>query len=133
MTNSEHLADRRVKALRCYFGLSAVGIRSNQLRHPIKTALYRACCRPVIAYGTENLALTDTDLRKAQRVEGNAVKTMLSIPKFASTTRLLDALRIEPVSELVQRSKLTLFAGLTENGYTKCIIEASTKCIDRPI
>ena len=50
------------------------------------------------------MALTNTDLLKTQRAEGNAMKTMLAIPEFASTTLLLDALKIEPLSEFIQGS-----------------------------
>ena len=125
LTNGEHLADRRLKSLRSFYGLTEVGMRSRQLNYQIETALYQACCKPTIAYRNENLALTNTDLLKAQRAEGIVVKTMLAIPKYASTSRLLDALRIEPVSEFIQRSKLALYERLNNNAFTKRVIHAA--------
>ena len=103
-----------------------MGILSRKLRYSIKPTLFNACCKPVIAYGNENCALTNTDLLKAQGVEGNSIKKMISLPEFASTTRLLDALRVLAVSELIRRLKLSLFDRLTKNRFTKSIMDEST-------
>ena len=87
------------------------------------------CCRPVLAYGVENLSLIQTDSMKAKRAEGNIVKNMFPITKYARTTPLLDALKIESIDDYTNRAKLELFIRLNRNPHTSAAI---TETFARP-
>ena len=91
MTSGDHIAERRLKALRSFFSLGNIGLRSPQLKMSIKSDLYKTCCRPILTYGIENLSITQTDSKKVKRAEGNIIKNMFSITKYARTTPLLES------------------------------------------
>ena len=85
------------------------------MNYETKTALFKACCRPVITYGLENMVLTDTDIQKVKRNEGNMIKNMLNLPKQARSTPLLDALKIVPFAEYARIAKLELVVRIANN------------------
>ena len=128
MTNDSHIAERRLKVIRA--ALSKFGIRNPCLRPDIKADLFNACCRLFHSYGIENLTTTVTDLAKMRRAEGNVVKSVIAVPKFARTTPVMDALRIEPIDKFAFRSKLLFLARLCRNPHTRAIVDQALHLAD---
>ena len=122
LNNTSQLEVRRKKANGAFFGLKKVGILSSHLDVHVKSLLFKAYSRPILYYGMENMVLNKTEAKTIQSLEGILVKRMLNVGKTSRTSQLLRAIKIEPAADKIDVIKLSFYARLVDNQYTKQII-----------
>jgi len=87
--------------------------------------------RPIILYGMENYQLSQNQLNKIKTVEANNLKKLLSLPRYARTTPLYEALRIQPPEDFIKSQKLSFYIRLRSNNYTNSVMnQLSINCFD---
>ena len=86
-----------------------LAVRGVPLR--VKGKIYRACVQSVLMYGSETWALRVEDMNKLKRAERGMIRIMCDVnPKLQKPSEeLISLLGIDPVSDLVVRSRLRWF------------------------
>jgi hypothetical protein len=89
-----------------------------------KAFLYTTYLRPFLLYGIENYNLNANETKSIKRAESNCLKKALKLSTRIKTTELLLALKIVSTKQL----KLAFFIRLTNNSYTRSIIDKILRC-----
>jgi hypothetical protein len=99
-----------------------VGLEEQSMRPETKAFIWKTYIRPVIYYGSENIYLNKSDVKKIQTMEAVMIKRMLKISPRTKNTHLLFALNIEPAAIKNEKLKLNFFHRLNDNEFTKKIV-----------
>ncbi len=101
----EHI-EKRMKATNGMTAkLNCMNLTSLHIHPKTKAQLFRTYFRPILTYGTENMALDTQEINQLKRMEGNCLKRVLKIPTRCRTTDLFDSLRIEQSADYFLRMK----------------------------
>ena len=71
--------------------------------------------------------MTEAEISRLQRHEGNIVKTLIGIRKRARTTKLLEANKIETMRERIDDIKLKFYKRIMNNDITREIYREADK------
>ena len=93
----------------------------------VKARLFSTYIRPILMYGTENCDLNSRQMEAIQVTEGNIIKRMLAIPRKSRTIPLFQALRLQSTSLKIVKQKQNFFIRLSENQYTRTLLEGICK------
>jgi len=104
--------------------LNCMNLTSLHIHPKTKAKLFRTYIRPILTYGTENMALDRQEINQIKRMEGNCLKRMLKIPTRCRTTDLFDSLRIEQSADYLLRMKLKFLLRLDSNDLIRPICES---------
>ena len=121
-SKNEHLDERHKKITQAYYSMASAIFKSRATSLCVKSALYKAICRPTHLYGIENFRLRTKEAKTITTGENNLVKRMSGL---STRTRVLHALSIEPVPRTIQRAKINFFNRLQANKYTCSLIQAA--------
>jgi hypothetical protein len=98
---STHVEKRITACRRRIYGLSSVGMCYPGLSSEVKAYIWNTVGAPMILYGMESVPLSSADLKQLQSAQGSIVKRVMGIPKHSHHTRLLTALHIPRVDNLI--------------------------------
>jgi len=110
--NSELRINKTTKAS---FALSTIGWQNWKMTTNIKSFLYNTFCRPTLLYSAEINSYSKTQTVKMQQVEGTTIKRALGLSKYASTSKILNALGIINLDAALKQSKVRFFGQLIKN------------------
>ena len=99
--NDEHI-NRRVSACRkAFYSLQAAGSCSKGL--DIQTSIYvwNATCKSLLLYSCESLYLNSKNLHVLNKLQGKLIKCIVGIGARYHTSSLLQALRVENISNVI--------------------------------
>ena len=121
-TNKDHLQERRIKMWRAYFSIKKeIGLEGKDIKPLLKAHLIKTFIRPIAYYGLENISMSETDIKKMQKMENNMIKRTLNISARTRSKNLLYAMSIEPVEIKLKMLKLKFVKRILANEFTKKI------------
>jgi len=129
--STAHIKKRSNLAYAASAQLTNTGYTSLWVNAAVKARLLTTFIRPIILYGMENYQLSQNQLNKIKTVEANNLKKLLSLPRYARTTPLYEALRIQPPEDFIKSQKLSFYIRLRSNNYTNSVMnQLSINCFD---
>ena len=121
-TNKDHLQERRIKMWRAYFSIKKeIGLEGKDIKPLLKAHLIKTFIRPIAYYGLENISMSETDIKKMQKMENNMIKRTLNISARTRSKNLLYAISIESVEIKLKMLKLKFVYRIWTNEFTKKI------------
>ena len=121
--NKAHIDKRKKAAITALARLNRLGFTSQNIHPNMKGHLYNTYIRPVLYYGLENYHLNKYEKNALKRIEGNIIKTMNGVPTRCRSSCLMNALKIEPSHQRLEKLKCDFFTRLNQNTYTKSILD----------
>ena len=119
----EQFLDSKIdKCCRAFHSLNRFGCKANGLAPKVIASIFKTYCQPIVTYCVEALHIGKTKLKAYDSRQATLVKTFVGLSKYASTTPLLHALRINTVSHLYYKMKLVLLRQLANNRLTNQIL-----------
>jgi hypothetical protein len=106
------------------FAMSKIGINSIKMNYRTKSFLYRVYGRSSLGYSMENVYISKKLLSWMAKEESLILQRMLYLTKYASTTKVLRAMELEPIDYFITMKKLKFFIQLTTNMSTREILNA---------
>ena len=103
--------------------LNKIGFNNYRMKASLKSFLYKVYSRSTLKYGFENVYFNKKLINEIKGHEGTMIKRALYLPKYCSTTAILNALNIQPVDMLIKKCKLNFLLGLTKDKLTYKILE----------
>ena len=101
---------------KAFFMIRNIGLHKNIIEPTCLGFIYKQYCQSIINYGLEVVSISKTVLKQLDIRQGILIKMSLGLSKFSRTRPLLDALNINPVSELYYKFKY-LFRKQINNNY----------------
>lgn len=109
LQSSIHIEKRISLSRQRIYGLAAVGMSYPGLASDVKTYLWKTIGVPMMTYGMETIPLSKRDLKTLNSTQGAVVKRVMGIPKRSHHTRLLDALRLKTIDDIINTNTQKLY------------------------
>ena len=101
-----------------FYSLNGIGLRQFAMSPLSIAKIYRIYCQPKFLYGLEMIYISQNTLRELNSMQASLVKMNLGLSKFAKSSPLLDALRIESVKQLYHKFKILFVKQLQQIPFT---------------
>ena len=105
---TDHIDSRIKSARRAYYGLQSAGVCCDGVASKPLSHIYKVEIQPILTYGCAAISKDNRSVKSLEKTQGVLLKRALSIPKNRRNSRLLAALGIEKIEQLVKRQQLTL-------------------------
>jgi len=122
-SNKIHVDTRCEKALKAMAIIKSKGLAEKLIHALTKSQLYKSFIMPILTYGIELVTLSKKEFNQMRITESNIIKNLLNVRSSCRTKPIMDALRIETLARRITKMKLSLFVRLSENEYTKLVID----------
>ena len=122
-SNITHIETRCDKALKAAAMIRTKGLCEKQIHSFLKGQMFKSFIMPILTYGMDLITLNKQEFNKLRITESNIIKRFINVRSSARTKPIMNALKIESLERRITKMKLSLMARLTENHYTKTIIE----------
>ena len=109
LSSSKHVTNRISKSRQRLYGLSSIGMSYPGLATDVKTYLWKTVGAPIMTYGLETVSLSKQDMKDLSTAQGSLIKRVMGIPKRSHHTRLLKALKIQQISDVISWNTKKLF------------------------
>jgi len=106
---TQHCESRVEKCRRSFHSLRDAGLSYPGANTKVKSYLWNSMCKPVLLYGTDSIALSNSDISLLESTQGKLLKCCLGFHKYCLTTPLLCALDISNIQSLLIASNASLF------------------------
>lgn len=116
-----HVDKRVASAHRAMYGLSSIGMSYPGLTSDVKAHLWKSIGTPCLLYGLNSVHLSKSELQKLESTQGSTIKKSLGIGARSHHSKLLSALDIPPVKDLIKKETVSLLARVikVESPYSK--------------
>ena len=106
-----------------FYSLHGVGLRPFGMSPLTMAKIYRIYCQPKCLYGLEMLYISQTTLRELNTTQASLIKMNLKVSKYAKSSPILDALRIESIKHLYYKFKILFVKQLRMIPFTNSLLE----------
>ena len=118
----KYWTEKMKSTVQSFYSLNGIGVRPFAM-HPLSIAkIYRIYCQPKFLYGLEMVYINKATLSELNTTQATLIKTNLSLSKYALSTPLLNALRIESVKHLYSKFKVLFIKQLKQVPFTSSIL-----------
>ena len=97
-----HVESRVSKCRKTFYSLSKCGMKYPGLSTEGKSYLWKSICQPSLLYGHECISLSDRQITRLDSTQGSLIKQSLGLGKKSRHSKLLSAMRIKPISQLIK-------------------------------
>jgi hypothetical protein len=104
-----HVKARMASCSRSFYSMGSAGMAFPGASSDVKAYLWQSACLPCMTYGLDVIPLPDEALKTLDSHQASLVKQSLGLPKRSHHSKLLQALNIPPVSEVVRDMKAAHF------------------------
>ncbi len=122
-SNNDYFEDKMKKVERSFYSLYGLGCKPRHLDPVVIGFIYKQFCQSIFRYGLECLYLTATKLHEFDIRQNILIKQSIGLSKYALSTPLLNALKIEKISEIYHKHKVYFFRQIMLNNLTKDVYE----------
>ena len=113
--------EKMKSTVKSFYSLYGIGIRPFAM-HPLSIAkIYRIYCQPKFLYGLEMVHINKATLEELNSTQSALIKMNLTLSKYAKSTPLLNALRIESIKHLYSKFKIIFIKQLKQIPFTSSI------------
>ena len=109
--------------VRSFYALNGIGLRPFEMTPLTMAKIYRIYCQPKFLYGLEMIYISKGTLKKLNTTQSTLIKMNLGLSKYARSSALLDALRIESVKHLYYKFKIIFISQLKKIPFTNTLLE----------
>ena len=109
-----HVEKRIQKFDRAFYSLKESGLSYPGLNSGTKTMLYKTSCQPVLIFGCEALALSESNFNDLEKSQGHIVKQFCGLGKRHRHSDLIKALSIDKVRDIISQRTVSLFHRLLQ-------------------
>ena len=92
--------------------MSTIGLSYPGLDSDVKAYLWKSIGGPLLTYGMESIALSNNDIKLLKTTQGNIIKRVMGLNKRAHHSKLLKALNISPVEDVVKKNAFGLYRNI---------------------
>ncbi len=107
-----------------YNSLYNYGTRPNGLNPFTKAHIYKTFCLPKALYGLSIITLTDSMLRKLDRIQNMILRNTLSLSKYNHLSSIKSVLQIENIDIMYLKSKCSLFNILKRHPVSRALLQS---------
>lgn len=125
--DQEHIKNRLRSTNIMVAKLQTINLTSLHIHPKMKAQLFKTYIRPVMTYGTENMALNPKEILEFKKIEGNCLKRLIRIPTRCHTTDLFTGLNVEQTNNYLIRMKLKFLIRLDQNEFTNKVMRSLTE------
>ena len=119
----EHWRLKMKSTINSFYSLNGIGLRRYALSPLSLAKIYRIYCQPKFLYGLEMIYISQNTLRELNSTQAALIKMNLGLSKYARSSPLLDALRIESVKHLYHKFKILFVKQLQQIPFTRTLLE----------
>ena len=112
LSSKKHVKNRVRKCQQSMFGMASVGLSYPGLNSEVKSFLWNSIGNPILLYGMESVALSRNDLNTLKTTQGNIIKRIMGINKRSHHSKLLKALKIPTVENVLRNNALRLYKNI---------------------
>ena len=111
--DSNKLVKNRVrKCQQGTFGMTAMGLSYPGLNSDVKAFLWKSISSPLLAYGMESISLSNSEIKILKTTQGNTIKRIMGFNKRSHHSKILKALKIPSVDQVIQKNTLGLYRNI---------------------
>ena len=113
--------DKRIKACRrAFYTLQSTGLCKGGVSPDTMSHIWKVAVQPVLSYATQSLFIRKSDCQALDRTQSRILKAALGLSKFCKNTPLLQALKIQKISDLISEFTLNLLKSHFHNNAISC-------------
>jgi hypothetical protein len=124
---NDYFDEKMKKVERSFYSLYGLGCKPRHLSPITIGFIYKQYCQSIFRYGLECLFLTSSKLNEYNIRQNLMIKQSIGLSKYALSTPLLNALRIEKIPEIYHKHKIYFFRQIMMNRLTKKVYETLKK------
>ena len=109
LLSKSHVEKRLSSARRRMFSLASNGFSYPGLTTDVKCYLWATAVRPVLTFGCHNIRICASDIKLLERFQSDSVKRFLGLPKRSHHSRLLRALNLPRVENILSNLRALLY------------------------
>ena len=104
-----HVDNRIKKCRNCFYGLRESGMSYPGLASEAKSHIWKTVLRPCLFYGCETIELSNRNVSSLETLQSNLIKSVHGLGARSHHSKLLQALNIPTISEVVKQNVMSLF------------------------
>jgi hypothetical protein len=120
-SNSGFFEDKFKKVERAFYSLYGLGCKPRHLSPSSIGFIYKQYCQSIIRYGLECLYLPEYKIKEFNVRQNIMLKQAIGLSKFALSTPLLNALKVEKITEVYMKQKLYFYKQIMANSLSKTV------------
>ena len=109
LSSDKHIRNRVRKCQQSMFGMASIGLSYPGLNSEVKAFLWNSIGNPILLYGMEAIATNKSDMEVLKTTQGNIIKRITGINKRSHHSKLLKALSIPPVEDIIIKNTIRLY------------------------
>ena len=109
---NDHINARISSCRKSFYSMQNAGLCDKGLRIGTALNIFNSTCRNALIYGCESVYLSKQNLNDINKLQAKLLKCMIGIGPSYRTTVLLDALKTQKVSDIIDCNNLVLFNNL---------------------
>ena len=90
------------------YKLSSLGLSYPGLNSDVKAFLWKSIGCPLISYGMESIAISNSDIKILKTTQGNIIKRVMGLNKRSHHSKLLKALNIPSVDDVIKKLSMSI-------------------------
>ena len=115
--------EKMKSTVRAFYSLNGIGLRPFAMNPLTMAKIYRIYCQPKFLYGLEMVHINKTTLNELNSSQATLIKMNLTLSKYALSTPLMNALRIETIKHLYFKFKILFVKQLKRIPLTSAILD----------
>ena len=92
--------------------MTSLGLSYPGLNSDVKAFLWNSICCPILEYGMESIMISQSDIKALKTTQGNIIKRIMGINKHSHHSKLLMALKIPVVEDVITKNSLCLYKNI---------------------
>ena len=106
---NDHINARISSGRKSFYSMQSAGLCDNGLRIGTALNIFNSTCRNALIYGCESVYLSKQNQNDINKLQAKLLKYMIGIGSSFRTTVLLDALKTQKASDIIDCNNLVLF------------------------
>ena len=112
LSSNKHVKSRMRKCQQSIFKMTSMGLSYPGLNSDVKAFLWNSICCPILVYGMESIMISQSDIKALKTTQGNIIKRIMGINKRSHHSKLLMALKIPVVEDVITKNSLCLYKNI---------------------
>ena len=112
LDSNKHVKNRVRKCHQGIYKMSNIGLSYPGLNSDVKAFLWNTIGCPLLSYGMESIALSNSDIKILKTTQGNIIKRLNGFNKRSHHSKLLKALKVPSVEDVIKNNSLRLYKNI---------------------
>ena len=112
LSANKHVKNRVRKCQQSMLGMASIGLSYPGLNSDVKSFLWKSISNPILLYGMESVARSKSDINILKTAQSNIIKRIMGFDKRSHHSKLLKALKISSVDQMLKFNALRLYKNI---------------------